>query len=99
MEAVNLNMRATVDNVATAAMRIAVPPRCLLCGAVGVAQRDLCAGCAGDLILNAVCCPRCALPLATPAPLCGECLAHEAPFTTAWAPFVYAHPLDLLETR
>jgi ComF family protein len=71
----------------------------LLCGVPGAGGRDLCAGCARDLVINAVHCPRCALPLPTPAPLCGECLKHEPPFATAWAPFVYAHPLDLLEAR
>lgn len=48
---------------------------------------------------NAVCCPRCALPLSTPAPLCGECLTHEPPFTAACAPFVYASPFDQLMMR
>jgi ComF family protein len=61
--------------------------------------RDLCAGCAGDLAPNRPRCPRCALPLAAPAPLCGECLRREPPFAAAWAPLRYAHPLDLLEAR
>jgi ComF family protein len=80
-------------------LRLVLPPRCLLCGAHGGAGRDLCAGCSGDLVVNALCCPRCALPLSAPAPLCGECLKSEPPFATAWAPFHYAHPLDLLEAR
>lgn len=79
--------------------RALLPPHCLLCGAAGAEGRDLCADCAGDLPRNTVCCPRCALPLDTAAPLCGECLRREPPFATAWAPFRYAHPLDLLETR
>ncbi len=88
-----------VDGIADRLLRAVLPPRCLLCGAPGAADRDLCAGCAGDLTLNTPCCPRCALPLETPAPLCGECLQREPPFTAAWAPFRYGHPLDLLETR
>jgi ComF family protein len=80
-------------------VRIALPPRCLLCGAPGAGARDLCAGCAGDLHANLPCCPRCALPLAHPAPACGECLASAPPFVATWAPFRYGHPLDLLETR
>lgn len=88
-----------VDGIADRLLRAVLPPRCLLCGAPGAAGRDLCAGCAGDLTLNTPCCPRCALPLETPAPLCGECLQREPPFTAAWAPFRYGHPLDLLETR
>ena len=88
-----------VDGWTTRALRLVLPPRCLLCGAPGAGGRDLCTGCTRDLAINQVCCPRCALPLPAPAPLCGECLNHEPPFASAWAPFVYAHPLDLLEAR
>jgi len=61
--------------------------------------RDLCRACAGDLVANRVRCPRCALPLASPAPLCGECLERAPPFAAAAVPFVYAHPLDALLAR
>ncbi len=76
-----------------------LPPHCLLCGSAGSRRRDLCAACAADLVHNRVCCPRCALPLDVPAPLCGECLQREPPFAAAFAPFVYAPPLDNLLTR
>lgn len=76
-----------------------LPPHCLLCGQTGAGQRDLCAACAADLLRNRVCCPRCALPLDAPAPLCGECLHAEPPFVSACVPFVYAPPLDALLTR
>ena len=89
----------SVDGWAGRLLRCVLPPRCLLCGAAGSRGRDLCAGCAGDFPLNSPSCPRCALPLKTPAPLCGECLEREPPFAVAWAPFRYAHPLDLLEAR
>jgi len=88
-----------VDGIAGRVLRFVLPPRCLLCGAAGDDERDLCAGCAGDFALNAVCCPRCALPLESPAPLCGECLRREPPFSRAWVPLRYGHPLDLLEAR
>jgi ComF family protein len=78
---------------------VLLPPRCLLCGARGSDGRDLCGGCAADLALNQPACPRCALPLAQPAPLCAACIKASPPFTTAWAPFRYGHPLDLLEAR
>ena len=90
---------AKVDGWAGRALRVLLPPRCLLCGGRGANTRDLCEGCARDFPRNDVCCPRCALPLKTPAPLCGECLDREPPFASAWAPFRYAHPLDLLEAR
>jgi len=88
-----------VDGLAGRALRLVLPPRCLLCGAAGDAGRDLCAGCRGDLAANAPSCPRCAMPLATPAPACGQCLRRAPPFARAWAPLRYAHPLDLLEAR
>jgi len=75
------------------------PPRCLLCGAPGDRDRDLCAGCAADLPCNRVCCARCALPLKSAAALCGECIKREPPFAATFAPFEYAHPLDLLLVR
>ena len=46
-----------------------------------------------------MCCPRCALPLTTSAPLCGECLQSEPAFASAFVPFIYGHPIDLLLTR
>ena len=87
-----------VDGWAGRLLRVVLPLRCLLCGNRGGA-RDLCADCERDLAPNAPCCPRCALPLEAPAPLCGECIDREPPFAAAWAPFRYEHPLDLLEAR
>lgn len=94
-----MNDPRKVDGLAARALRQLLPPRCLLCAAAGADGRDLCAGCTRDLALNTLCCPRCALPLESPAPACGECLKREPPFAAAWAPFRYGHPLDLLEAR
>ena len=49
--------------------------------------------------MNRDACVRCALPLATPAARCGECLKNEPPFDSAFAPYLYGHPFDLLMTR
>ena len=89
----------SVDGVWAQLQRVVLPPHCLLCGDDGHDGRDLCAACAESLVRNAVCCPRCALPLQVPAPACGECLQRQPPFEAAFAPFLYAHPLDLLMTR
>ncbi len=59
----------------------------------------MCSACVADLPRNRVCCARCALPLKTAAALCGECIAREPPFAATFAPFEYAHPLDLLLVR
>ena len=97
--AVNLTRQFWVDGLWQQAQFAVLPPHCLLCGRDGDRRRDLCAACAADLIRNRICCPRCALPLKAPAPLCGECLQREPPFAAAYAPFVYASPLDQLLTR
>lgn len=76
-----------------------LPPRCLLCGASGSNGLDLCTDCARELSRNLVCCRRCALPLATPAELCGECQRRPPKWDVAWAPFRYGWPLDRLESR
>jgi ComF family protein len=60
---------------------------------------DLCAACAAELPRNRSCCARCALPLAVPAALCGECQRRAPPWESAWAPFRYGWPLDRLESR
>lgn len=99
MEAVNLNAPRPVDGWRQKLLDALLPPRCLLCGDSGATGRDLCSGCRADFSRNGCCCPRCALPLQTPAPLCGACLRREPPFAAAWAPFLYSHPLDLLEAR
>jgi ComF family protein len=76
-----------------------LPLRCLLCGAAGELDVDLCAACATELPRNRSCCARCALPLPAPAALCGECQRHAPPWQAAWAPFRYGWPLDRLESR
>jgi ComF family protein len=76
-----------------------LPPRCLLCGAPGADDLDLCADCAAELPRNRPCCARCALPLQASAALCGQCQRHPPPWDAAWAPFRYAWPLDRLESR
>ncbi|MEO8780178.1 MAG: ComF family protein [Rhodanobacter sp.] len=79
--------------------RFVLPLRCLLCGAAGANDLDLCADCAAELPRNRCCCARCALPLAIPAALCGECQRRTPVWDAAWAPFRYGWPLDRLESR
>ncbi|HET9836138.1 MAG TPA: ComF family protein [Rhodanobacteraceae bacterium] len=93
--AVNLKTDLSVDG----GLRAWLPSRCLLCGARGGSGLDLCSACLADLPRNDCCCGRCALPLETPASLCGRCVRRAPPWDAAWAPFRYAYPLDRLETR
>lgn len=76
-----------------------LPPRCLLCAARGQTHIDLCPSCERDMPRNSPCCLRCGLPLAVSGDTCGDCQRHPRPWHTTWAPFRYAWPLNLLETR
>ncbi|MFC4525751.1 ComF family protein [Dyella halodurans] len=84
---------------ADALQRFALPRHCLLCGGPGDDGLDLCRDCAAELPRNRSCCARCALPLALPAALCGQCQRRPPPWDAAWVPFRYAWPLDRLESR
>ncbi|MEP6485383.1 MAG: ComF family protein [Rudaea sp.] len=97
--AVNQWRKVLVDGALRPLQFAILPPHCLLCGLAGGADGDLCAPCKNDIARNDLCCPRCALPLKTPAPMCGECLQREPPFAGAFVPFVYGHPIDLLLMR
>lgn len=96
--AVNLKPLFAVDEAA-GILRKTLPSHCLLCGGRGGDGIDLCAACAAELPRNDCCCARCALPLATPAALCGRCQRRAPPWDSAWAPFLYAWPLDRMEAR
>ena len=76
-----------------------LPSHCLLCGAHGQGALSLCADCANDIPRNGTCCTRCALPLESPAPLCGRCIKRAPAWDAAWAPFRYEWPLAQLEAR
>ena len=89
----------SVDSILGRLETAFLPFACMLCGARGENSRDLCRDCANDLTRNRSACARCALPLPIPSPMCGECLRTAPPFDAAFAPFEYAHPLDLLLTR
>ncbi|MFN9732203.1 MAG: ComF family protein [Pseudomonadota bacterium] len=69
--------------------RLLLAPTCVLCGARGADGGDLCAGCASDLPHNSIACPRCALPLAAPAPACAHCLRRPPPQAATLAALRY----------
>ncbi|WP_018972284.1 ComF family protein [Rudaea cellulosilytica] len=99
LPAVNPRASSKVDGLWRRLQFALLPPHCLLCGARGETLRDLCRACLADLAVNHIACARCALPLAAPAALCGECLKNAPAFDTAFAPYLYGHPLDLLLTK
>jgi ComF family protein len=79
------------------------PPTCVLCGAPGFGDLDLCRGCHADLPVIGLGCTRCALPLppamaaAGDGPvLCGSCQRSPPPFQHCHAVFRYEDPLPAL---
>ncbi|WP_414675099.1 ComF family protein [Luteibacter sp.] len=82
-----------------AAGRFVLPPCCLVCDGSGSGGLDLCDGCRRSLVRNIACCGRCALPLPSTTILCGQCQQMPPPWHDVWVPFVYAWPLDVLESR
>ena len=77
------------------------PPSCVLCGAKGSGDRDLCADCFAELPWNRDPCPRCAAPLPPDAdtPLCGECIKQLPTWDEAKNPIAYGFPVDKLVQR
>lgn len=77
------------------------PPRCLLCGAPGISDRDICQGCYHDLPWNVLPCPCCGLPLPPSSErnsLCGQCQQKPPPFDQSNIPFLYTGHLPHLIT-
>jgi ComF family protein len=74
------------------------PTSCLLCGAAGEEDIDLCRDCAADLSRNEPACSVCAepLPAASGPRVCGACLRDPPPFASSFVPFRYTYPLDHL---
>lgn len=94
-----------VDSLVTLARRLALrlyPPTCLLCGAGGESDLDLCAACRADLPWLMGACGRCALPLPvapSAALTCGRCQRRPPPFDAAVAALHYTTPVPALMRR
>ena len=82
-------------------LRFLYPSNCVLCGAKGVADRDLCPECFAELPWNRRPCPRCAAPLPpdADAPLCGDCIRSLPSWDEAKSPLTYGFPIDKLVQR
>lgn len=88
-------------------LRSAFPPTCVLCGADGVLEMDLCGGCHQELPLIGPGCYFCGLPLtgawqetgvelADEQRLCGRCIRQPHNFDRTCCPYVYQEPVDWL---
>jgi ComF family protein len=79
---------------ASAAPRWRAPSQCEVCRGWGAGP--LCADCTGRFALPVSRCPRCALPLAGGASLCGGCLREPPPFEHTHCVADYGFPWDRL---
>jgi ComF family protein len=96
MEVCQQKDAATVDGWAKRIQHALWPSTCVLCGGSGRPGVDLCAGCEGDLPLNAHACAVCAQPLAPTCaePLtCGACSRRRPAFDASRVPFRYGYPI------
>ena len=75
-----------------------LPTTCILCGARGNGELDLCQTCLDDLPLEAHRCRLCALPLPATGgqPICGVCLQLAPPLDSTYSFATYAPPMDRL---
>jgi ComF family protein len=96
---VNPNLRIKVDGIRKMPTWSLLPAHCLLCEQAGMGDIDLCEACWRELPNNPLACPRCALPMAAPAPACGFCLKSEPAFTSTVAPMQYQIPISTLVPR
>jgi len=64
------------------------PPTCILCGAPGLPDLDICWECLNELPYNRSCCSHCAIPLPEHG-VCGTCLKSPPRFDNCFSPFLY----------
>jgi ComF family protein len=73
-------------------LRIVYPPRCVLCGAAGMNDMDICEACYQDLPWIETSCTQCAIPLARHSGdqlKCGQCLQKPPAFDNSLSLFSY----------
>jgi ComF family protein len=77
------------------------PTTCLVCGAQGMPQWDLCEPCYLSLPGNTMACLSCGIPLSTRSAdmVCGSCLQRPPPFQQCIAAWRYEPPLDYFVLR
>ncbi|MBF0255921.1 MAG: ComF family protein [Gammaproteobacteria bacterium] len=73
------------------------PATCILCGAAGEGDKDICSECLADLPWIGHCCQLCALPLQQEG-ICGACLQQPPAFDRCISPLLYQGPVPGLIT-
>ena len=83
-----------VNNWLNNAQHILLPATCVLCGAPGHEDIDLCPACQADLPRIKAACRCCGLPLSKQEQaICGQCLQTPRPYQHTLSPFFYQPPL------
>lgn len=81
------------------AQSLLFPSTCILCGAPGSNDLDICSPCRQELPVNTNCCRLCAAPITAIADcnkICGKCMVSPPVFDQCIAPFLYLEPVDHL---
>ena len=95
---VNRSRFAKVNKRINSAQVCLFPRLCVLCGAPGQQDRDLCEGCEQDLPQINVACSQCGASLPVPG-VCGRCQGHPPAFASTRAVFHYLPPVDVMVKR
>jgi len=88
-----------VNNCVNIIQNLLYPATCILCGAPGFNNLDICSHCHRELPANPNCCKRCAAPIAASADhneICGACIVNPPLFDQCIAPFLYQTPINNL---
>lgn len=82
-------------------INLVLPSCCVLCGAAGITEHDLCLACATELpcLENHHTCQQCADILPIPSEHCGNCLKQSPAYDRTIALYHYQTPLTSLITR
>lgn len=75
------------------------PTRCCLCQWSCAGALPLCDDCRAELVSNQQCCQQCAVPLATGASVCGDCLSRPPHYDRVIAPWLYGEYLAYIIGR
>lgn len=73
-----------------------LPATCVLCQSPGHDGLDICPACLKTLPFDEHHCPCCGIPLAAPAPLCGQCQQHLPAFDEVQCLAEYRYPVPEL---
>lgn len=81
------------------AVRVILPPVCLICGRRGREWVDCCAGCEADLATVEPRCRQCGLAVPVATDHCGRCIRRPPAFAATWPCYAYERVIETLVHR